>query len=350
MVNRVDDLTRAATASPPSSGVRHSVFGADLLGELVAARHLGGARPEEVEVRVEPALTTRTAYVFCRAVADHLRAGVRRLAVNLEGVKSTDVVGLAALLQSARLAALLDVPLEVSPSSAVHQALLEAGLLDELALAGNSRELAYTPIPCSSLEEPTLFFASTARLGLRPPSFTELALFERWANEPLLDQMVGSELLYRCRHLGAYHPDFVARVLNDPTSLTLLVQPLGAPAPVGFVRLYNIHLAEQFAFLETAVADLRWIRKGCGVEASRLLVAFAMDAFDIRRVEAKVYAYNTLSINSLTRNGFQREGALRQARSYEGQRWDILVFAILEDEMLEQRRREGFPYMGLWSP
>ena len=40
---------------------------------------------------------------------------------------------------------------------------------------------------------------------------------------------------------------------------------------------------------------------------------------------------------------------LREAKTYEGQRWDILVFAILEDEMRAQRVREGFPYMGFWE-
>jgi hypothetical protein len=39
---------------------------------------------------------------------------------------------------------------------------------------------------------------------------------------------------------------------------------------------------------------------------------------------------------------------LRRARTWDGQQWDIVVFAILEDEMRRQRAREGFPYMGFW--
>ncbi len=52
----------------------------------------------------------------------------------------------------------------------------------------------------------------------------------------------------------------------------------------------------------------------------------------------------------LKRGGFHLEGVLRQARVCEGQRWDINVFSILEDEMAEQRKKEGFPYMGFWAP
>jgi RimJ/RimL family protein N-acetyltransferase len=160
--------------------------------------------------------------------------------------------------------------------------------------------------------------------------------------------MLASRLLYRCRHLGAYDADFVAQVTADPTSLTALIIPAGSERPVGFVRLYQINLVERFAFLETAVADVRSMRRGWGIAASRLLLSYAMDVLDLQRVEAKVYAYNVLSINSLVRNGFVREGCLRQARDYDGRRWDLLVFGILREEMAAQRRRDGLERIALW--
>ncbi|MBI4634859.1 MAG: GNAT family N-acetyltransferase [Candidatus Rokubacteria bacterium] len=302
------------------------------------------------EIRVHGGLTVRTAFDFCRSVRERVRAGVRTLCLNLEGVKTTDVVGLAALQQSARYAEGMEVRVSILPSPALHRAALDAELLDDLPIdTGISLE---PPVAAESdaFDTPGSFLARTRRLGLRQPTWEELALFERWAREPFLDQMVGSELLYRCRHLGPYHPEFMSLVLNDATSLTLLVQPHDVAAPpVGFARLYNIHLVAQFAFLEIAVADLHALRKGWGIEASRLLIAYAMDVLDLRRVEAKVYAYNVLSINSLRRNGFQQEGVLREARPYDGQRWDILVFSLLAGEMLEQRKREQFPYMGFWG-
>ena len=40
---------------------------------------------------------------------------------------------------------------------------------------------------------------------------------------------------------------------------------------------------------------------------------------------------------------------LREAKTYGGQRWDILVFSILESEMREQRRRDDYGSFGLWE-
>ncbi|MFQ5520048.1 MAG: GNAT family N-acetyltransferase [Candidatus Methylomirabilia bacterium] len=306
-----------------------------------------------MEVFVHGSLTAATAFSLCRTVRGHLETGIRQLFLNLIEVKATDAVGLAALLQSSRLAQLVGVYLSILPSPAIHRALIQAQLVEEVPLAsGVSPEAApsTTALNAGRSDPATPFLARTARVGLRQPARGELALFEQWAHNPLLDQMVGSELLYRCRHLGSYHPEFVSLVLNNPTSLTLLVQPTAPSAPpVGFVRLYNIRLAERFAFLETATADLRALRRASGIEASRLLLGYAMDVLGVRRVEAKAYAYNILSINALKRNGFQQEGILRQAKSYEGQAWDILLFSILEEEMKAQRVHEQFPYMGFWE-
>ena len=293
-------------------------------------------RPE-IELVADEALTALAAPGFCRRVCAALEAAPRRLWLNLEGVKATDVTGLAALVQAVARAGAQATPVSVLPSAAVWRALLAAGLLEEL--------------PLEPPAAPASVVARTARLLLRPPAWEELDLFERWAQEPLLDQMVGSPLLYLGRHLRVHDPEFVARALHDPAALTLLVVPAAeGAAPVGFVRLYGVNLLEGFAFLETAVASVHGLRAGWGVEASRLALAYAMDALEIRRVEAKVYGYNVLSVNALRRNGFKLEGRLREARTYAGQRWDILVFAILEDEMRAQRARDGFPSLGLWEP
>jgi RimJ/RimL family protein N-acetyltransferase len=180
---------------------------------------------------------------------------------------------------------------------------------------------------------------------LRLPTAEDLSHFDAWARDPLLAHMVGSDLLYRCRHLGPGHPEVAGLILDNPSSLTVLVEPLGTRGePVGFLRLYGIRLTSAIAFLETAVA-----RRGWGVEASRLLVAYAMDALGLRRIEAKVYRYNTPSINALTRNSFQQEGVLRDACLHDGKRCDILVFSILADEVQHRRQREQYPYMGFWD-
>jgi anti-anti-sigma regulatory factor len=300
-------------------------------------------------IAVRGELTIRTARGLCDAVAAALDRGTRALALDLGEVKTVDVVGLAALLQATDRAEARDVRCTLVASPAVHAAALRGRMLEELpctvdAIAGGPGVV----VACDMDVAPPAL-ATTGRIALRQPTWDELSLFERWAHDSLLDQMVGSDLLYQCRHLGPYHPDFVAAVFSDPTALTAVVEPHGVDGPVGFVRLYGICLPQQFAFLETAMASVASVRRAWGIDASRVLLAYACDTLGLERVEAKVYAYNVLSANSLRRNGFKEEGMLRAARRFDGQRWDIGVFSILADEMRAQRARERFGYLGLWT-
>lgn len=305
--------------------------------------------PSGLRIRVHEELTGAIAPALCAAARDAV-AGVEHVWIDLEDVKVADVVGLAAMLQAGRRLQARGLRVSVMPSAVVFRALLNAGIVDELPLEQRGVEPPEdTPqLELTSSHDEATVVAQTARLEVRRPAWGDLEFVAQWAKEPLLEQMVGSSLLQLCRHLGPFHPEVAACALHDPTAFTVFVHPRDSITPAGFIRLYGVNLSEGFGFLETAIVDRRALRAGLGVEASRLVLSWAMDALGLRRVEAKVYAYNALSINSLRRNGFTQEGVLRRARTWDGQRWDILVFAILEEEMRQQRAREGFPYMGFW--
>ena len=295
-------------------------------------------------------LTFDAAPGICRLVRTLVRQGARAIRLDLSSVHRVDTVGLAALFQATSFAARMGVACTVIPSPRVRRALLDGHLLEDVAL--DSAPAAPMRDHALSDEGPTRArpLAMTDRMVLRMPRARDLEHFERWAHDPLLTQMVGSELLYRCRHLRATHPEAAAAILDSTDALTVLVAPREHPdAVAGFLRLYDIRLASGFGFLETAIADPHACRRGWGVEASRLLLAYAMDVLELHRVEAKVFRFNVLSLNALRRNGFREEGVLREAHVFDGRRWDLLVFALLHEEMAAQRAaREQFPYMGFW--
>ena len=188
------------------------------------------------------------------------------------------------------------------------------------------------------------------RVYLRTFTRRDLTWLTEWVEDPYLERMVGSEFLHAFKHDWDKAPAFHEAVMNDPTQVVLMVDACrGWTKPVGVVRLFNIHLLEGYAFLETIIADRRAIRRGFGVEAGKLISYYGIDVLGIRRIEAKVYAYNVLSMNSLRRNGFHQEGVLRQA-GFDGARyWDVVVFGILKDEIEAVRKRDKV-YLPLDEP
>lgn len=179
---------------------------------------------------------------------------------------------------------------------------------------------------------------------LRTLSAGDLLHLAVWADDPFLERMVGSEFLRSYKRFYEGDASFLDASLSDPTQVVFIIMDGdGQPAPLGFLRLFNIHLTEGYAFLETVIADRKAIRKGRGVEAGKLMCAYGLDVLGLNRIEAKVYEYNHLSINSLKRGGFQQEGVLRKAGYYAGQYCDVLVFGILRAEMEAVRLKDAHP-------
>jgi RimJ/RimL family protein N-acetyltransferase len=171
----------------------------------------------------------------------------------------------------------------------------------------------------------------------------DLEPIARWAEDAYLARMVGSELLQSYKDVYEHDPSFYEAILTDTTQIVLIVMaPPGFSQPVGFVRLFNIHQSEGYASIETVIGDARASRRGYGVQASRLMGYYGVDVLGLRRLEAKAYQYNTLSINTLMRNGFTHEGTLRGASYRDGRPWDIYLFGILHEEIEEQRRNDKY--------
>jgi RimJ/RimL family protein N-acetyltransferase len=190
-------------------------------------------------------------------------------------------------------------------------------------------------------ERKGVVIARGRRVHLRTMVPGDLRYLSEWVEDPFLERMVGSEFLHAYKHVYDKSPTFFEAVLTDPTQVCLMIEAnRGWDGPVGVVRLFNIHLLEGYCFLETILTDQRAMRRGYGVEAGRLISFYGVDVLGLRRIEAKVYEYNILSMNSLRRNGFVQEGVLRKA-GFDGTRyWDVFVFGILREEIEAQRARD----------
>jgi len=205
--------------------------------------------------------------------------------------------------------------------------------------------------------EPEHVIARGRRVYLRTLVPADLEFLSEWADDPFLQRMVGSEFLRTFKHAYDKDPSFYEASLSDPSQVVFVIMAVDQQEPrwkkpLGLVRLFSIHVQEGYAFLETMLGDQRAIRRGFGVEAGKLICAYGLDVLGLRRIEAKVYEYNRLSVNSLLRHGFRQEGVLRKAGFSGGQHYDVLVFGILREELEAQRKTEvdqdsyHFPFTG----
>jgi RimJ/RimL family protein N-acetyltransferase len=187
-------------------------------------------------------------------------------------------------------------------------------------------------------------FAVGKRVYMRALRLSDLPVLAAWAADPLLEEMVGSELLYNFIHVYRHSPAFLDALRADPTQVNMMIVTREGDRPVGMVRLFNLHRRDGYAFLETIVADPRALRLGYGIEGSKLIAYWAIDVLKLRRLEAKVYPWNTLSINTMKRRGWKLEGVLREAVFHDGEYRDLLVFGILSHEIAANKADDD------WTP
>ena len=118
--------------------------------------------------------------------------------------------------------------------------------------------------------------------------------------------------------------------LTDPTSVWRIgtaVSPLsGTEAPTGIVGLQHINMIDGVAEPVIAVAP-DWRRDGKGLEMSNLLISFAFDNLNMRKLQAAILP-DALSIHLLRKCGFEEEGVRKAARYYNGKYVDLLLFGL----------------------
>jgi len=75
--------------------------------------------------------------------------------------------------------------------------------------------------------------------------------------------------------------------------------------------------------------------KGIATEVCRQLVKFAFTYYDIVKIQAEVAAPNHASAKVLRKNGFQLEGVLRQSFHKNGHDWDLHIYGLLREEVVD---------------
>lgn len=76
----------------------------------------------------------------------------------------------------------------------------------------------------------------------------------------------------------------------------------------------------------------RYWGQGYATEAARAMLAFGFQTLELHRIWADCVVENVASAHVLEKIGMQREGRLRERKWMKDRWWDMLVYAILEQE------------------
>jgi RimJ/RimL family protein N-acetyltransferase len=103
---------------------------------------------------------------------------------------------------------------------------------------------------------------------------------------------------------------------------------------IGFTALDGDSFPNGDAFVGIGIGEREFWGRGYGTDAMKVILRYAFQELNLRRVSLDTFEYNPRAIHSYEKAGFVHEGRARRFLLREGRRWDLIFMGILREEWL----------------
>lgn len=141
-----------------------------------------------------------------------------------------------------------------------------------------------------------------------------------WSSPPLRNLAAAAQLIEEIHDLFGSRKGFQWGICSRETNEVF-----------GTCTLFNVNLTHRRAEVGFALNRGAW-GHGFATEALALLIGFSFEALDLHRLEADVDPKNERSVRLLERQGFRREGYLRERWHHLGKVDDAIFLGLLRGE------------------
>jgi len=162
------------------------------------------------------------------------------------------------------------------------------------------------------------------RIFLREVEEADLDSIVKWRNDPEILRKLFSYLpLCKVKQRKWYE-----KYLDDDTQQIFIIEVKEQKTPIGTIGLTNIDYKNQRAELAIMIGEKDHWGRGLGEEALNLLVKFAFNEMNLRKIKALVFSDNDKAIKLYEECGFKEEGILREEIFKKGKFKDVVVMSL----------------------
>ena len=163
---------------------------------------------------------------------------------------------------------------------------------------------------------------------LREIEEENLDLIVKWRNDPEILRWLFSYLpLSKVKERKWYET-----YLDDETQQIFIIEVNEEKTPIGTIGLTDIDYKNQRAELTIIIGEKEYWGKGLGEEALNLLVKFAFNEMNLRKIKALVFSDNDKAIKLYEKCGFVKEGVLKEEIFKDGKFKDFVVMSIFREK------------------
>lgn len=125
---------------------------------------------------------------------------------------------------------------------------------------------------------------------------------------------------------------FYESISANNDTYTFAMETKDAKELIGGCGINAIDWKNSTATVGIFIGKDRFLSKGYGTDAMKVLVNFIFDEMNINKIKLEVYSFNLRAIKCYEKLGFKEEGCLRKELFREGKYHDVLHYGMFRDE------------------
>lgn len=191
-----------------------------------------------------------------------------------------------------------------------------------------------------------IVFRKGKRVYLRPIQKEDLPHFVRWMNDPEITGFLKMTL----PQSEADEEKWFESISNrKDTNVILAICLVGTDELIGSMGLHKIDHMSGTAMTGSCIGRKDLWGQGYGTEAKMLLLEFAFNTLNLRKIGSAVYSVNPRSKRCLEKCGYREEGCRKKQHWRQGQYVDEFIMAVFREDfapLWENFKRESLAVSG----
>lgn len=168
-------------------------------------------------------------------------------------------------------------------------------------------------------------------VNLRALEREDLEKLRDWRNSPCVRAYTRE---YRLLNMENQHQWFESLV-NDRNNIMFGIA-IKDGSLIGVCGLTHIDWKNRNAEVSIYLGEQKWQTKGYASDSLNTLIHYAFLELGLHRIYAVIFGYNNDSIKFFEKNGFKFDGRHREARYWNGEYHDELVYGLLKGESVDK--------------
>lgn len=153
-----------------------------------------------------------------------------------------------------------------------------------------------------------------------------------WLNDPDVNQYLETRYIPRS---SENIKEFVKSMDGNPNSIFMAICLRDNDRHIGNIKLGPINWIHRVGNISLLIGAKEYWGKGIATESISLVVKYAFNNLNIRKLCSGCYSDNIASAKAFEKVGFKREGLLRKHWYFKGKYTDEILMGLLSEEYKE---------------